>query len=215
MEGTSFLYSIDDPTAAERHTQQYFEIFGNRAMYKDGWWACAKLDRKPWDVTPPTMARFAPDKYDPEDDVWELYYLPDDFSQAKDLAAAEAGEARRAQAAVLGRGGEAQGAAAAGRLLGVLRHAAADADRHQAHVLRRRRERPRGDAPEDLRPLLRDLGRPPRPRGRRRRRHRRRGRRHGRLLAVRPGRQAPATPTASWASRSTGRSRRSRCRRAT
>ena len=87
MEGTSFLYSIDDPTAAERHTQQYFEIFGNRAMYKDGWWACAKLDRKPWDVTPPTMARFAPDKYDPEDDIWELYYLPDDFSQAKDLAA--------------------------------------------------------------------------------------------------------------------------------
>jgi arylsulfatase A-like enzyme/uncharacterized membrane protein len=87
MEGTSFLYSIDDPSAAERHTQQYFEIFGNRAMYKDGWWACAKLDRKPWDVTPPTMARFTPDKYDPEDDVWELYYLPDDFSQAKDLAA--------------------------------------------------------------------------------------------------------------------------------
>jgi hypothetical protein len=34
------------------------------------------------------MQRFAPGKYDPErDDVWELYYLPDDFSQAKDLAA--------------------------------------------------------------------------------------------------------------------------------
>ncbi len=190
MEGTSFLYSIDDPSAAERHTQQYFEIFGNRAMYKDGWWACAKLDRKPWDVTPPTMARFAPDKYDPEDDVWELYYLPDDFSQAKDLAAAEAGEARRAQAALLGGGGEAQGAAAAGRLLGVLRHPAAHADCHQADVLRRRRERPRGHAAEDLRPLLRDLRRPARARGRRRRRHRRRGRRHGRLLSVREGRQA-------------------------
>ena len=42
---------------------------------------------RPWDVTPATLARFAPDKYDPENDTWELYYLPDDFSQAKDLAA--------------------------------------------------------------------------------------------------------------------------------
>ena len=87
MEGTSFLYTFDDAGAPERHTQQYFEIFGNRAIYKDGWWACAKLDRILWDVTPATLARFAPDKYDPENDTWELYYLPDDYSQAKDLAA--------------------------------------------------------------------------------------------------------------------------------
>ena len=33
------------------------------------------------------MARFAPGAYDPEQDTWELYYLPDDFSQANDLAA--------------------------------------------------------------------------------------------------------------------------------
>ena len=32
------------------------------------------------------MARFAPGAYDPEQDTWELYYLPDDFSQAHDLA---------------------------------------------------------------------------------------------------------------------------------
>ena len=38
MHGTSFVYSLDDATAAERHTQQYFENLGNRAMYKDGWW---------------------------------------------------------------------------------------------------------------------------------------------------------------------------------
>ena len=38
MHGTSFLYSLDDATADERHTQQYFEILGNRGMYKDGWW---------------------------------------------------------------------------------------------------------------------------------------------------------------------------------
>ena len=33
------------------------------------------------------MARFAPGAYDPEQDTWELYYLPDDFTQANDLAA--------------------------------------------------------------------------------------------------------------------------------
>ena len=87
MEGTSFLYSFDDADADERHTVQYFEIFGNRAIYKDGWWAACMLDRIPWDASPPTMARFAPGTYDPEQDSWELYYLPDDYSQANDVAA--------------------------------------------------------------------------------------------------------------------------------
>ena len=87
MEGTSFLYSFDDASAAERHTVQYFETVGNRAVYKDGWWAACKLDRIPWDLSPPTMARFAPGTYDPEQDTWELYYLPDDFTQANDVAA--------------------------------------------------------------------------------------------------------------------------------
>ena len=66
---------------------QYFEIYGNRAIYKDGWWAACMLDRIPWDASPPTIARFAPGTYDPEQDTWELYYLPDDFTQANDLAA--------------------------------------------------------------------------------------------------------------------------------
>ena len=87
MEGTSFLYSFEDANAPERHTVQYFEIVGNRAIYKDGWWAACKLDRIPWDISPPTMARFAPGAYDPKQDTWELYYLPDDYSQANDLAA--------------------------------------------------------------------------------------------------------------------------------
>ena len=47
----------------------------------------AKLDRIPWDATPATIQRFAPGVYDPEGDRWELYYLPDDYSQARDLAA--------------------------------------------------------------------------------------------------------------------------------
>jgi len=87
MDGTSFLPTFADPHAEERHTVQYFEMFGSRAIYKDGWWACAKLDRAPWDFSPQTLMRFAPGAYDPGKDVWELYYLPDDFSQARDLAA--------------------------------------------------------------------------------------------------------------------------------
>jgi arylsulfatase len=87
MDGTSFLHTFDDPDAEERHTVQYFESMGSRAIYKDGWWACARLDRKPWDFSPETLKHFAPGVYDPEDDVWELYYLPDDFTQARDLAA--------------------------------------------------------------------------------------------------------------------------------
>ncbi|KZS79067.1 arylsulfatase [Mycobacterium kansasii] len=90
MDGTSFLHTFDPstgPEAEERHTVQYFENFGSRAIYRDGWWACARLDRVPWDLSPQTMQRFAPGNYDPDQDIWELYYLPDDFSQANNLAA--------------------------------------------------------------------------------------------------------------------------------
>jgi arylsulfatase len=88
MDGTSFAHTFDDADAEERHTVQYFENYGSRAIYKDGWWACAKLDKLPWDFSQETLARFGPESdYDPDADEWELYYLPDDFSQANNLAA--------------------------------------------------------------------------------------------------------------------------------
>jgi arylsulfatase len=87
MDGTSFGHTFEDAGAEERHTVQYFESGGNRAIYKDGWWACARLDRIPWDFSPETIKKLAPGVYDPDQDRWELYYLPDDFSQAHDLAA--------------------------------------------------------------------------------------------------------------------------------
>ncbi len=92
MDGTSFAYTFTGRQAAEQHTVQYFEMFGSRAIYSGGWWACAKLDRVPWDFSPETIKRFAPGRYDPDQDVWELYYLPDDFSQARDLAAQHPGK---------------------------------------------------------------------------------------------------------------------------
>ena len=87
MDGTSFGYTFDRADATEEHTVQYFEFMGSRAIYKDGWWACVKMDRVPWDLSPATLKPFGPGSgYDPEQDTWELYYLPDDFSQARDLA---------------------------------------------------------------------------------------------------------------------------------
>jgi arylsulfatase len=88
MDGTSFLYSFDDADADERHTTQYFEMFGGRAMYADGWWAGTKPDRIPWDFSPGTLAQYGPDSdWDPDRDApWELYDLSTDFSQAHNVA---------------------------------------------------------------------------------------------------------------------------------
>jgi arylsulfatase len=88
MDGTSFLYTLNDRNAPERHTVQYFEEFASRAMYKDGWWAASNPARLPWDFSPETIKRFGPGSgWDPDKEApWELYYLPEDFSQARNLA---------------------------------------------------------------------------------------------------------------------------------
>ena len=89
MDGTSFLSTLDDAAAPERHTTQYFEMFGARGMYHEGWWAASRPDRLPWDLSPETIAAMGPDAdWDPDRDVgWELYDLRTDFSQATDVAA--------------------------------------------------------------------------------------------------------------------------------
>src|SRR5262245_46782299 len=89
MQGTSFAYSFADASAPDRHTRQYFEIIGNRAMYEDGWlWSC-RIDRIPWKFDPATLARLAPGKWNPDDDRCELYDLAHDFSQSRDVSAQE------------------------------------------------------------------------------------------------------------------------------
>jgi arylsulfatase A-like enzyme len=87
MTGTAFSDSLTDADAGERHTQQYFENFGNRAMYKDGWWLAMRMPRVPWRLDPEMLKTFAPGVWDPDQDPVELYYLPDDFAQADDLSA--------------------------------------------------------------------------------------------------------------------------------
>jgi arylsulfatase len=98
MHGVSFAYTFDDANAKEQHTQQYFEIFGNRALYKDGWIACARLDRIPWKLDPETIAKLLPGKWDPDKDKWELYHIDEDFSEANDLAANHPDKLRELQA---------------------------------------------------------------------------------------------------------------------
>jgi arylsulfatase A-like enzyme/uncharacterized membrane protein len=88
MDGVSFAYTFDDAGAPERHTVQHFEMAGSRAIYRDGWWACAKLDKLPWDLSRETLTRFAPGSgWNPDADQWELYDLTTDYSQAHDVAA--------------------------------------------------------------------------------------------------------------------------------
>jgi arylsulfatase A-like enzyme/uncharacterized membrane protein len=82
MHGVTFAGTLTDPGAPERHTRQYFETVGNRAMYCDGWWLAIRTPRIPWVVTPEALRPYAPGVWDPDADPAELYYLPDDFSQA-------------------------------------------------------------------------------------------------------------------------------------
>ena len=46
IEGVSMAYTWDDAKAADRHTTQYFEMFGSRAIYHDGWVAAAPPVRR-------------------------------------------------------------------------------------------------------------------------------------------------------------------------
>jgi arylsulfatase A-like enzyme len=77
FDGTSMLYTFDNAKAKETHTTQYFEMFGNRGIYHDGWVACTRHSI-PWLMVPlPPLSK----------DVWELYHVAEDFSEANDLAA--------------------------------------------------------------------------------------------------------------------------------
>jgi len=77
MDGVSMLYSADNAKAPERRKTQYFEMFGNRGIYHEGWVACTRHSI-PWDMAAKIPAL--------QDDVWELYNVNEDFSQANDLA---------------------------------------------------------------------------------------------------------------------------------
>jgi len=78
LDGVSMKYSFDDNVAPTNHPEQYYELFGNRALYKDGWKAVTiHGNRMPWIIN--ATASF-------EDDVWELYHIDEDFSESHNVA---------------------------------------------------------------------------------------------------------------------------------
>lgn len=79
IQGVSLAYTFADAKARDRHKTQYFEIFGNRGIYHDGWLANT-IHRAAWEMKPRRPL---------EQDKWELYHVDVDFSSANDLAAKE------------------------------------------------------------------------------------------------------------------------------
>jgi len=79
LDGVSFAYTFGEAAAPERRTTQYFEMFGNRAIYHDGWWAGTTPNRVPWRSA-------AKDPKPVTEWSWELYDLTHDFAQARNLA---------------------------------------------------------------------------------------------------------------------------------
>lgn len=78
MDGVSMLASFNNATAPENHITQYFNVFGNRGVYHDGWLA-GTVHNLPW-LNYAKLPKL-------EEDVWELYNLNDDFTSAVNLAA--------------------------------------------------------------------------------------------------------------------------------
>jgi arylsulfatase len=78
MDGISMAYSFDNANAPNRKKRQYYEMFGNRAIWVDGWKAvCLHAGRMPWEVN--VVLPF-------EQDEWELYHVAEDFSESTNLA---------------------------------------------------------------------------------------------------------------------------------
>jgi arylsulfatase A-like enzyme len=78
IEGHSLLGAVSRPDEPEPHRTQYFEMFGNRAIYRDGWIASSTPGRVPWVLSGKGV--------DPANFAWELYDTDRDFSQATNLA---------------------------------------------------------------------------------------------------------------------------------
>lgn len=84
IEGVSMAYTWDkaNANAPGQRTTQYFEMFGKRAIYQDGWIASTPPSSPPWQIS----------LEEPPSDVmnafrWELYNTNEDWTQANDLAA--------------------------------------------------------------------------------------------------------------------------------
>lgn len=83
FHGTSLAYSLNDAQATARHTQQYYELHGGRAIYKDGWKASVYHPRNTFGEQTTDINFIA----DFKRDKWELYNINEDWNEINDLAA--------------------------------------------------------------------------------------------------------------------------------
>ncbi|MEZ5281728.1 MAG: arylsulfatase [Acidimicrobiales bacterium] len=83
LEGVSMAYSFGDAGAPSRKQRQYFEMFAHRAIWADGWKA---VTMHPGKAAAPRIPGLEVREGRFEEDVWELYHLAEDFSEAHDLA---------------------------------------------------------------------------------------------------------------------------------
>lgn len=82
IDGVSMMYTWNNASAVGRKDTQYFEVMGSRGVYKDGWFASVFGPRIPWAAVNETRMR----EWNPDTDIWELYDLTKDYSQAHDLS---------------------------------------------------------------------------------------------------------------------------------
>jgi arylsulfatase A-like enzyme len=82
LDGVSLAYTFADGKVATQKTHQYFEVFGSRGIYSEGWMASVFGPRIPW--LPGAYAAYA--NWNPDQDTWALYKLDDDYSQSIDVA---------------------------------------------------------------------------------------------------------------------------------
>ncbi|WP_081681229.1 arylsulfatase [Flectobacillus major] len=86
LQGNSLVFSIKDKNAPSRHTQQYYTILGNRAIYKDGWKAGAAHHPNLFDLFGYDGEPLKKYVNDPANETWELYNINEDFNERVNLA---------------------------------------------------------------------------------------------------------------------------------
>ena len=96
IEGVSMAYTFDkaNANAPSKRDTQYFEMFANRGIYHDGWYAATTPPQPPWALGTKPLPPV-------EEYKWELYNIAEDFSQANDLAAKEPDKLKELQALFL------------------------------------------------------------------------------------------------------------------
>ena len=96
IEGVSMAYTFDtaNAKAPSKRDTQYFEMFCNRGIYNDGWYACTTPPFPPWLMGASEMPPI-------NDYKWELYNLTEDYSQYNDLAAKMPDKLKKMQALFL------------------------------------------------------------------------------------------------------------------